>query len=87
MSFKEAMMRSVLLTVSPADKTELYMLADALRMFQQHPELRSDVVAGLDVNPERMITRIGMAMALVKWGVEPAAQKVETSKDTGAGDE
>ncbi len=78
---KKAMLRSMLLAATPESKEELFMLADALRMYQAHPELRSEIMAKVEVTPDRLLSRIAMVMAIVKWGVEPATVPDDVPED------
>lgn len=67
MSFKDAMLNSILITVSPSTTDEVMMLGDALRLWQQHPELRHELTAKLDVKPDRLLMRVALALALIKY--------------------
>jgi len=72
-AMKDAMARSVLITVAPTSNDELYMLADALRVWSEHPALQNEVVALVNVDPQPMLRRIAMALALIKFGVNAAS--------------
>ena len=70
-SFKDALLRTAMMAATPESEDELYLIADALSLWQKHPELRSAAVNGIGVTPDRMLARIAMVLALIKFGVEP----------------
>lgn len=74
--FKDALMRTAMMAATPQTKDELYLLADALRVWQAHPELRNEVVVKTGATPDRMLARIAMVLALVKFGVEPMPENM-----------
>jgi len=66
-----AMKRSMMVTCCPESVDELLMLADAMRVWREHPELHNEFVATRAIDPRRMLTRVAMVVALIKFsGVE-----------------
>ena len=65
--FRDAIKRSMMVGCAPESLDEVLMLADALRVWTEHPELRNEIVVKLDVDPRRMLMRVAMVVALIKF--------------------
>jgi hypothetical protein len=64
---RAAMVNSMMIGCTPSSVDQLLMVADALRIWNEHPELRNEIVAKRAVDPRPMLTRYAMVLALIKF--------------------
>ena len=85
--FKEALLRTFLVGASPQTKDELLLIADALKIWKKHPELRHSAIAKDETTADSYLTRIGMMLAMVKFGVDDVPEGVGDDYTPPADDE
>lgn len=68
---RDAMLRSMLVAISPLSVDELLMVADALRLWHANPGLRSEILAKRELDAKPMMTRCAVVLALAKVSLTP----------------